>query len=284
MTTSDRQAEHPPEWACAYFREFRDTFEREMPHRRDAFERLSRARHVEMQRVWRRIDEAGLDEPWEIIGTLIYSTDTVIPNERIPRYGPVRNATQKRLTPKQTRARKLANLLRELAVVTPQRCEATRKMERLWTDIEGLCIAFDFSLPIFDLDACRRKRGIEFTADSKRGFIQCRRASDDIRENAIKVALQIDVSDRPAWLGDRLSGLIDDLRSWPSFDQEHRAETEYLSQKASWCDWVRVVRDRFIMEGVPLEMLSHEDWSTLVNVLFDVEVDRQSVERVINKR
>lgn len=272
-----------PEWASAYFRVCRERFDLEMPHRRDAFNRLACDRDADMQSVWKHIDETELDKPKEeIIGALIYSTDTVIFDEEIPRYGLIQAVTAGRLTPKQIKARKLAKLLRDLFCVTPQHCDAFRKRDRLLTDIENLCNAFYFRLDAHDLDACRRKHDIEFIADSKRGFIQHRHASDKIRGKAIKVAQHIiEATDTPAWCAERLAGLVKDLLSWSSFKQEHGDETEYRSQKASWCDWVRVARERI---DAPPEMLTHDDWATLVRVLFDVEVDRQSVGRIINER
>lgn len=286
MSANDRRqpARCLPKWASAYFHEFADRYDREMLHRKDAFYRLLCTDDAGMQSLWKRVDLAGFWQPEEIIGDLIYSTDAAIENEEPQRSLRPKPVKEPRLSPQQTKARKLMLLLRELILATPPMCEAEKRKARLYLDIESLCIAFDVTTPPVDVEATRRRLGIEFTAGSKRGIIQHRKASDTIREKALKAARALLATSCQKFVLERLRTLITDLESWRSFQEEHGDDPEYISQKSGWADWLRVAHKRlqwYDDADSPAAVLTLRDWASLAATLWDVDVTEERIRQIL---
>ena len=297
-----------PEWALRYFERHRARFDdpEEMPHRRDAFYRLLCAdvRDPGMRRMWERVEHyipdptvchfiPGPDacsdhvtdtdmEAESFICGLIFATDETIqdtaakPTRQLPPEPP------RLRDPVRVLARKLARLLREWQLVTPPRCVAkdSPAMRSIGGTIERLVNAYDLDLPPADLSEIYRRNGIEYTADSKRGWVQRRRASDAVRSKAITAALDLVKTGRSHDAGG-LALLAYDLRLLPDLKAEHADQPELLSQKTGWPDWLRVAHFNLHGTGDNDGILRHRDWAALVLVLFDIVVSEERIGQVL---
>lgn len=297
-----------PDWALRYFERHRDRFDdpEEMPHRRDAFYRLlcADAGDAGMRRLWERAartmpapavchfvpgkgaaQEHITDVDMEaeaLICALIFATDETIHDTHA---SPVWQSPEKdtRLRdPVRVLARKLARLLREWRLVTPPRCiaKASPVMGSLGGMIERLVNAYGIELAPADLGEIYRRHGIEYTADSKRGWRQRRRASDAVRAKAIAAASKLSAAGRQQDAGP-LALLAYDLRLLPDLEAEHADQPELVSQKAGWPDWLRVAH--FNLHGTIAEddTLRHRDWAALVLTLFGEVVTEERIGQVL---
>lgn len=279
-----------PDWALAWFNEMRPGFDdpEEMPHRRDAFYRLLCAEDRGMRRMWEHVDRHVLDylDRDALLGVLIYSMDDAFEDERRPLYSSPPALPEKRLRdPAQRQANKLARLVRELRIVTPPRCEAYRAdvLKYGGSTVERLVIVYRFDLAPVDVNEIYRRHGIEYTSDSKRGWLQRRRASDAVRSRAIEAACKLAEIGRPldaGWLGQ----LAEDLQRLPDFKTEHAGQPELRSQKCGWPDWLRVAHRGLRGVGTTDECLRVVDWTALVRTLFDdVDVSEVRVGQVLKE-
>lgn len=264
-----------PPWALAWFSEMRPRFDdpEEMPHRRDAFYRLFCSDDRNMRRMWERVDRHVLDplERKAFLATLIFSTDSALDPEKRPRYSTPPSVPEKRLRdPAQRQARKLARLVRELGIVTPPRCEAFKAEEVRFvgSTVERLVIYYRFEPAPVDVNEICRRYGIEYTGDSKRGWLQRRRASDAVRRRVIEAACKLAEIGRPRDAG-WLRQLAEGLQRLPDFKTEHAGDPELRSQKCGWPDWLRVAHWSLSGVNAAAECLRVVDWAALVRALFD---------------
>lgn len=296
-----------PDWARRYYFRFQDGFldRDEMPHRKEAFLRLFRTDNQGMQDFWEQAKKlippptvcflvgqlraaekfVVTDEDMEaevLLGSLIYSTDDAIPKERVPRYSPPPHAGERLREPARVQARKLAKLLREFFIVTPPRCTAWAASRRnVGSTVERLVVAYGFDLDLDDLNDIYRRRNIEYTSDSKRGWVQRRRASDGVREKVIESARKLAEIGRPedvSWL----AALADTMQALPAFGAEHTRQPEILSQKACpWADWLRVAHYQLRNVGDTRVRLRQKDWAALILMLFDEEITEEQIGRIV---
>lgn len=271
-----------PDWALPFLDEWRSgsrlipvTIDDEMDHRRAAFYRLYTANDVDVCAMWRHAGVCIAPE-WRnaFLQTLIIATDAVIPDKPLPVYGSPKKNPPRLRTREQRHARKLAELLQLLRVVTPPRCKANQsRILNVGSDIEALIIWFDIGqVPYnYDLRWSKTELGIEFTTDSKRGWMQHRRASDLVRAKTIKTARTLatlpGATKRASWL----VLLADELATLPSMDIECGGDIELRSQKAGYQDWLRYTYCETLnyaaVAGNPLLRMS--DWATLARVVAD---------------
>lgn len=295
-------------WALRYFERHRDRFEdpEEMPHRRDAFYRLlcADANDLDMRRMWERaarfiaeptvchfipgpdafndhVTDADMEAEGFVCG-LVYATDETIQDAAAKPARQSRSQEARLRDPVRVLARKLARLLREWRLVTPPRCIAKDApvMQHAGSVIEGLVAAYDFDLASPDMSEIYRRNGIEYTADSKRGWVQRRRASDAVRAKVMSATLELLEICRPQDAGD-LARLVYDLRLLPAMKAEHADQPEMRSQKAGWPDWLR--RAHFNLYGVGERdgFLRHRDWAALVQALYGETVSEERVGQVL---
>jgi hypothetical protein len=279
-----------PDWALAWFNEMRPRFDDpdEMPHRRDAFYRLFCAEDRGMRRMWEHVDRHVLDylDRDALLGVLIYSVDSANDDERRPAYTRTPAKPEPRLRdPAQRLARKLARLLRELFIVTPPRCvaKAAYVVQHTGGTVDRLVIAYDFGLALDDVGEIYRRHGIEYTSDSKRGWLQRRRASDAVRSRVIKAAHKLAKIGRAQdtdWLGQ----IVEELQRLPDYKTEHAGQPELRSQKCGWPDWLRVAHRGLRGVGTDDECLRVVDWTALVRALFDdVDVSEVRIGQVLKE-
>lgn len=279
-----------PDWALAWFNEMRPRFDdpEEMPHRRDAFYRLLCVEDRGMRRMWEHVDRHDLDylDRDALLGVLIYSMDDALEDERRPLYSSPPAMPEKRLRdPAQRQANKLARLVCELRIVTPPRCEAYRAdvLQYGGSTVERLVIFYRFNLAPADVNEIYRRHGIDYTSDSKRGWLQRRRASDAVRSRVIEAACKLAEIGRPldaGWLGQ----LAENLQRLPDFKTEHAGQPELRSQKCGWADWLRVAHRGLRGVGTSDECLRVVDWTALVRALFDdVDVSEVRVGQVLKE-
>jgi len=312
-TARPTPAKYLPIWARAYFDRWRDRFDNDemVPvapdgtklwwkchfpdvgldpgetlaptHRHDAFYRLLCTDNDDgMRRMWCRADKViviDMNKPpssgehgYWFMGSIIYGTDAVLPDEK-PRYipSPRRPPTQ-RLNPEQRAARKVAHLLQCLFHVTPRDCHARRHCY-FGPTVEWLVVRYGFYLGPFDYNQLARVYELTCTSDSKRGWIQRRRAHDRIRHQTIAairrlLAMKYDPSHR---LAAELRQIADDLVTWPDIEAEHGHQTDLLSNKSGWADWLRHVYDEWLSaldQGEARGHLRQCDWAALAAVLF----------------
>ncbi|OZB42706.1 MAG: hypothetical protein B7X46_13680 [Thiomonas sp. 15-66-11] len=267
-----------------------------MPHRRAAFYRLFCTDFTGMQRMWDWVDQSiPAGDRKAFLSTLIDATDSVLDlfeddpaASKRPSYPqPKQSPAQPLREPHRAAAHKLARQLQRLRLVTPQRCAAFHAdVIRTGVHIERLAIDFDLDLPPLDLNAEYRKAGIEWAAETKRGWMQRRRASDTSRIQAMKTLRRLVqlAPEHQTWL----ERIASELESLPDADVEHAGEPEWQSQKASWLDWVRVVdfdlygidaRRHYNLEPDYLRLV---DWATLAEALLpDVSADPVLIGRVL---
>lgn len=282
-----------PDWARCYFERNRDRFDdpEEMPHRRAAFYRLLCSNDRGMRRMWEHVN-GHVAEDWDdaasFLTTLIYSMDDALEDERRPLYSSLPAIPEKRLRdPAQRQAKKLARLVRELRIVTPPRCEACAAdaLKYSGSTVERLVIFYHFELAPADVNEIYRRHGIEYTSDSKRGWLQRRRASDAVRSRVIEAACKLAEIGRPRDAG-WLWQIAEDLQRLPDFKTEHAGQPELRSQKCGWHDWLRVAH-RDLQGGFgswAAESLRVVDWTALVRTLFDdVDVSEVRVGQVLNE-
>ena len=286
-----------PKWAREYFDSNRAKFAdlAEMPHRRAAFDRLFCADFTGMQRMWAWVDRSiPAGDRKAFLSTLIHATDSVLdlfeddpaaskrPSYPKPKQSPV----QRLCEPHRAAACKLARQLRRLRLVTPLRCAAFHAdVIRTGVHIERLAIAFDLDLPALDLNAEYRKAGIEWAAETKRGWTQRRRASDTLRIQAMETLRRLVqlAPEHQTWL----ERIASELESLPDAGVEHAAEPEWQSQKTGWLDWVRVVdsdlygTDACRLYNLEPDYLRHVDWATLAEALLRVPADPALIGRAL---
>jgi hypothetical protein len=300
-----------PDWALRYFERHRDRFDdpEEMAHRRDAFYRLlcADADNFDMRRVWERAahyiaepsvchfipgpraaDDYVTDTDMEAEGfmcALIFASDEMLEDTDAnpPRQQRIKETRLR--DPVRTLARKLARLLREWRLVTPPRCLAKDApvMQHAGSVIEGLVIAYDFELTPADMSEIYRRNGIEYTADSKRGWVQRRRASDAVRAKVISAAHKLVEIGRPQDSGD-LARLAYNLRLLPDLKSEHvdqLDEPAMRSNKTGWPDWLRVAHSNLNGVGERDGFLRLRDWAALVQALYGETVSEERIGQVL---
>lgn len=295
-----------PDWALRYFERHRERFDdpEELPHRRDAFYRLLCASDAGMRRMWERADQfiarptvchfvPGPDAAVthitdtdmgaeDFIGGLIFAADETIPeaSAKAARQSPERAPRLR--DPICVQARKLARLLREWRLVTPPRCIAKESpaMRSVGGMVEGLVHAYNLDIAPADLGEIYRRNGIEYTADSKRGWRQRRRASDAVRAKVIAAATKLAENGRPQDAAG-LVRLIYNLRLLPDMEAEHVDQPEMFSQKAGWADWLRVAHSNLVGVGERAGFLRYIDWAALVLALFGNIVTEERIGQVL---
>lgn len=285
--TAPKPATCLPPWArdvLDQWRDGRDFFstpiDEEMAHRREAFYRLYTADDPAICEVWRYVDTSiARDERGAFLGDLILATDWICPDEPLPVYGapiPFFDPPSRLRTREQRKARKLAELLQLLRIVTPPDCAArTSSAINTGTHVESLIIYFNIGqVPAYyDQRWQLTELRVEYTYDSKRGWMQHRRASDRVRHKAIKSARKLAELPGAAKHAPWLCGLADALEALPTMEVEHSSDFWLLSQKASYLDWVRrVLRGLNDIAAHPhTPALRHSDLATLANVLTSPE-------------
>ncbi len=283
-----------PPWARSYYARWVDRYAAlELPHRVGAFQRLLCTDDAGMARVWGHLNAAGTENRDLVIGTLILAMDEAIKPTPVPRYGRLPAPPRVRLAPRQTRARKLARLLRELSHVTPSRCHAARNNRaEFGLELEALCTAYRIELDPLDLDRVRSRYCIEHKSDSKRGFVEHRRASDTARRKALAAARELlahDGAQMPDYCARLLTRVVAELESWPDFEAEHTTEPEHRSQKSGWADWLRRARHEWRNWSAwndapsPDATLDAADWATLARTLFDVEITAERIRQILDE-
>lgn len=277
-----RPARCLPDWARAFLDEWRQggrrrpvSIDDELEHRRAAFYRLYTADDADVRSMWKHT-EASLNPEWRnaFLHDLILATDAVIPDEPLPAYESPTYPPPRLRTREQRHARKLAELLQLLRAVTPPRCAAAQsRVENAGTDVEALIIWFDIGqVPRdYDLRGEMTELAIEFTTDSKRGWVQHRRASDVVRAKAVKAARTLVALPGAAQRATWLMKLADELAALPRMQDEHAHDVELRQQKAGYQDWLRVAYCRTLDYAMtpgksPLRIV---DWATLACVVAD---------------
>jgi len=285
-------------------------------HRRDAFYRLFCTKNDGMRRVWECADKIividmktrplpekyllqkrGRTKPvkrqtfrpvrhgsW-FIHDLIYGTDNAIEDEPVRLYPKVLECKeQRRLSPEQSAARKVTNLLRLLSHVTPRDCYASTKC---WfgSTVEWLVIQFQIKLGPFDYNAMHRIYNLEYTTDSKRGWLQHRRAHDAIRLKTIDAIRKLanPPSDPLNPLIVTLQGIADELDTWPDMEDEHGHQIDMVSHKAGWHDWLRYAYNEMLHAiewGDARNNLKDSHWATLAETLFPDELKSITERRI----
>lgn len=289
-----------PGWARDYFdrnKEHFDYYTEKLPHRREAFYRLFCTENDGMRGMWRRADQIVIIDPTakpipddgsDFLSFLIYGMDIAFEDEPVRVYPAVaRPESAGRLRPDQSAARKVAHLLRLLFHVTPPDCYA-RNRRWFGPDIEWLVIRYGIQIGSADFNAMNRVYKLSYTTDSKRGWVQHRRAHDQIRRKAIEAIHRlVKLSADPAHeLTQRMSEIADELASWPDTDKEHGHQIDRLSNKAGWPDWLRYAHDRILSEIVLGELrgrLRNRDWAALVMTLFDIPVGEDQIAQVVRE-
>lgn len=307
---NDIPSEFLPSWAKQYFLRNKQHFDEfygldesgepdKLAHRRNAFYRLFCTNNDGMRRIWEYADEIIVidmkakplpeDGRW-FLSDLIYGTDNAIEDEPKPTYlypKALECTEQRRLSPEQSAARKVAKLLQLLFHVTPRDCSASTKC---WfgTTVEWLVIKFQIELGRFDYNAMHRIYNLEYTEDSKRGWLQHRRAHDAIRLKTIDAIRKLAKlsSDQSDSLIVELQGIANELGAWTDTEYEHGHQTDLLSNKAGWHDWLRYVYNEMldaIELGVARKNLKDCHWATLAETLFPDELEKSITERRIGQ-
>ena len=285
-----------PGWARAYFERHTTPSDRnvcllsdpdELPHRREAFYRLLCTNNPDMRAMWKRADKVIHEDRHQgFIGSLILSTDGAIGaitgDERIPpRSGPTPAKPERMRDPAKTLARKLARDLGMLSIVTPARCLAFKAVQRVGVDVERLIIYYRFQQAQVRISTECAKLGIEYTPTSKRGWVQCRRASDTMRAKVVKAArklARIGHQKNALWLTE----IADTFAQLPSIDDEHGDDVELRSQKSGWGDWLRIANED-MQDGVyrGKHFLTLANWAALVQALFHVAVSKEQIAQAL---
>lgn len=296
---NDIPSEFLPAWAKLYFSRNKQRFDdpEKLPHRRNAFYLLFCANNDGMRRVWEYADKIIVidmeakplpeDGRW-FLADLIYGTDNAIEDEPKPTYlypKALECTEQRRLSPEQSAARKVAKLLQSLFHVTPRDCSASTKC---WfgTTVEWLVIKFQIELGPFDYNAMHRVYNLEYTTDSKRGWLQHRRAHDAIRLKTIDAIRKLArlSSDPSHSLIVTLQGIADELGTWSDMEDEHSHQIDLVSNKAGWHDWLRYVYNEMLYAiewGDARKNLMSSHWATLAETLFPDELKESiSEERI----
>lgn len=287
-----------PAWAKQYFLRNKQRFDdpEKLLHRRNAFYRLFCTNSGGMMHVWQYADKIIVIDMeakplpenggW-FLHALIYGTDNTIEDEPVRLYPKVLECKeQRRLSPEQSAARKVAKLLQLLFHVTPRRdCSASANC---WfgTAVEWLVIEFQINLGPFDYNAMHRVYNLEYTTDSKRGWLQHRRAHDAIRLKTIDAIHKLArlSSDPSHSLIVTLQGIADELGTWPDMEDEHRHQIDLISNKAGWHEWLRYVYNEMLYAiewGDARKNLKSSHWATLAETLFPDELKESiSEERI----
>lgn len=286
-----------PAWAKQYFLRNKQRFDdpEKLLHRRNAFYRLFCTNSGGMMRVWQYADKIIVIDMeakplpenggW-FLHDLIYGSDNAIEDEPVRLYPNVLECKeQRRLSPEQSAARKVAKLLQLLFHVTPEDCFASTNC---WfgTEVEWLVIQFQIKIGPFDYNALHRVYNLEYTSDSKRGWLQHRRAHDAIRLKTIDAIRKLArlSSDPSHSLIVTLQCIADELGTWPDMEDEHGHQIDLVSNKAGWHDWLRYVYNEMLYAiewGDARKNLNSSHWATLAETLFPDELKESiSEERI----
>jgi len=269
-----------PVWAREFLDEWRVGSRRltvsiddQMEHRRSAFYRLYSANDADVRAMWRHAENSVAPE-WRnaFILDLILATDSIFPEEALPVYGSPPSAEHRLRTREQRHARKLAKLLQLLRVVTPPRCKADKsRINEASCDVEYLIIFFDIGPVPRDYYLCWRmtELGVEYTMDSKRGWMQHRRASDLVRGKVVNAARTMAALPGATQHTEWLLTLADELEALPSMKAEHVDEIDLQSQKAGYLDWLAVAYSmtKSYSSSPEEETLRIVDWAVLARVV-----------------
>ena len=251
-------------------------------HRHKAFTRLFCTDTEDMRRMWKRADEVVVidltarpvpeDGRWFLGGALIYGTDAAIQDQKLRTPLPLTKLPPQRLSPEQRAARKVARLLQCLLRATLRDCFAASRNSQFDGMVRELENRYDLELGPFDYSRFYRVYDLAYTRDSKRGWIQRRRAHDRIRHEVIAAMRRLVETTRTpgAPLIEELSQIANDLATWPDMKTEHGHQLEMLSQKGTWADWLRYAYDQWrdaLEWGGARGHLRQSDWATLAATL-----------------
>ena len=280
-----------PDWVVATFEarradylEYLDPKISRLTHRGEAFFRLFSSADQDMIEVWGRVpeyQELRTPKPARFVDCLILATDATM-QAPLGSESPARDESPPRLRTKEQRlARKLGVLLSELQLLMPaMTIDGQIRDHAPWFGQvrEVLSREFGVDIPHANLRVAQEKYGITEGADSKRGYIQHRRAADSICAKAKAVASSLNTY-RPA---DWLVSLIHELELWPQFEDEKRAQPLLFSQKATWADWLTQA-SLMLAESYEKPFLRQKDWQVLVGLLFDTWPDLQKISEVLKR-
>lgn len=280
-----------PDWVVAIYEarhpvylEYLDPKISRLQHRGEAFFRLFSSADRDMIEVWARVpgfEALRTPKPARFVDCLILATDATmqVPLDSVT---PARDEPQPRLRSKEQRlARKLGALLSELQLLMPATTiDGQVRDHAHWfgEERETLSREFAVDIPPTNLRIAQEKYGITEVADSKRGYIQHRRAADSICARAKAVASSLNTC-RPA---DWLISLIRELEMWPQFEDEKTVQPLLFSQKATWADWLTQA-SLMLAESYEKPFLRLKDWQVLVGLLFDTWPDLQKISEVLNR-
>lgn len=272
-----------PDWALSRMDWWRNppapwvSIDEDLDHRREAFYRLYRADDFDAGAMWSELDEKlACDERAAFIHTVILATDEIVKNEPLKVYS-IPNLPVRRLrTRVQRLARKFAEQVQLLAVCTPPRCAAHPVISRnSGVMVEALIIYFHIGQVCQDHDQRWRltRLGVEYTTNSKRGWVQHRRASDVVRRKVIDVGRQliteIESSGEHLRFAGELSRFVSSMDQLPDIKAEHDERLMLASQKSGYLDWFRhsyraTLSARKVSDQSPL---SYRGWATLATIV-----------------
>lgn len=298
-TTQPMPAKIMPAWALEILERWRKprrpwvSIDDDLEHRKAAFYRLYETGDADAKAMWRELDaRLQPDERSGFIHAAILGTDEICQDEPLPGYVVTQHEPPRLRTKTQRRARKLAELIQLWRACTPPRCAAyeTKASGKLGSIIELLVVAFHIGpVPLdYNLRWKTVRLGIEYTTDSKRGWMQHRRASDTVRAKLIETGRQLLAllaDEQPGhWLSQNLDELLQQLGNLPSMAEEHSDSVMLLSQKSSYLDWFRYVcvETRHAAIASETSPLSIEGWATLARIVTgDQDIDRGDIAHAV---
>lgn len=280
-----------PDWVVAIYEarhpvylEYLDPKISRLQHRGEAFFRLFSSADRDMIEVWARVpgyEALRTPKPARFVDCLILATDATM-QMPLGSESPARDESPPRLRSKEQRlARKLGALLSELQLLMPATTiDGQVRDHTHWfgEERETLSREFAVDIPPTNLRIAQEKYGITEVADSKRGYIQHRRAADSICARAKAVASSLNTC-RPA---DWLISLIRELEMWPQFEDEKTVQPLLFSQKATWADWLTQA-SLMLAESYEKPFLRLKDWQVLVGLLFDTWPDLQKISEILKR-
>ena len=311
MEMSKSPAPFVPVWARDFYNDWRypsrpravsidDETPPDLPHRRAAFYALLCSDRSDMREFWVRAEclirkeceQRGFPVEPELrhfLGRLILARDSAIDPEpySFSRYIPPKLPRLRQ--PLQNLARKVACQIAELALITPRRRISGEPLPTPWPGelVESMVIFYDFLMPETSYYWIFSKNEIEFTATSKRGWIQHAQAAERLRPKAVTNlrCLAAKSPDDLDFMRDRLLAYAKALESVPTLEELERDEPELESQKATWADWLRTLQAWYAVDGELgiVDALPKSDWVTLVSVLFGAEVTDRYIRMILDK-
>lgn len=281
-----------PDWVVSIFEARQATYQEylnpqisRLSHRGSAFFKLFSSASPDMLDIWERVpsyEPLVNPKPVFFVDCLSLATDAILPDQIIEADLSDPQKPARRLRSKDERlARKLAVLLRDLQELTPcHGIDGIPTIHSAWfgAEIEALIIEFRIELPAKDLVSLHKRHKITFTPDSKRGYVQHRRASDVLRKEVLNVSRELLAIKPEAWL----QTLITELEAWPDFEAEQALQPLLISQKAGWADWLTQAA-LMLNEGYTTPFLRHKDWQVLIGLLFDTWPDIQKISEVLSR-